>query len=530
MRPARRPTEGEQRVRHDLGLMGVALSLIALPPFVLAVAEMIGGEAVSGGAHALALAPLVLVGAVGAFLSRGEGGGPRRGGGALATLALGWLLAAPLAALPLWLAALLDPAPSATLAAFANPAVALFEGTSGITGSGLSVSRDPSELLPSMQLYRSLMQWIGAIGLLLCGLAVADRSRSAYERHEHQIGAELTTDTLAEEVHSPIGAVWVSYAVLTVLAATAFLLSGMPPWESLNHALAGISTGGFTITADSFQSYGTAPLVAGAGVMVLGALSFGVHVAILGLRPPRRSERPQLWGYLAVLGAGLPLVWLFAVAGAPGALSGAGTQWGRAAFQWTSALTTTGFSAAPLETWSPGGLLLLSFGMFLGACSGSTGGGLKMRRAITITIGIGHRVRAAARDGEDDEDSEDEGDGENDGGSEENDETLSRRVRDSAARLSLLTVVLGAGLLAILLGGPEGAPFSHALLDATAALSTAGLTTGFVGPDLSAGTLLAFCALMLLGRLEVIAMLVLALMTLRRARPSRTRIGRTRSP
>ena len=490
------PPSALARGAHDVGLVVLALGAMGLPAVA---ADLIAGPTPALGGLA-AMSGLALA-AGGAAVRLTPAGEPRGGAEALIAVALGWLACAALAAVPFLVAAHLDPAPTPTLAAFRRPAVAFFEAMSGVTGTGLSVAEDPSVLPASLQLWRSLTQWAGGIGWMLLalmlvaprrGLPGGERSGgSAYARHRPQLGAERTTDALAERTRQPVAVIWAIYLAYTAAAIAAFRLAGMPPWEALNHGLTGISTGGFAVTSDSFASYGPAVLWTGIAVMTVGAVSFAAHAALLALSRPPPSEMRQLRWLGGCLGLGFAAALL--------AARGAGAAPVEVAFDWTSALATCGFLAGPLEGWPVTGLLMLSAGMFVGASSGSTGGGLKMRRFYTIVDGLGHRIRTASRSGEEDEDSDGE------------DETQDERLHDAAARLCFLAAAVALGVIAILALTPGEAPLEDVLLDATAALSTAGLSTGFVGPDLPSGTLLAFSALMWLGRLEVLAVLVTVL-------------------
>ena len=138
---------------------------------------------------------------------------------------------------------------------------------------------------------------MGSIGLLLCGLALADRSRGAYERHEHQIGAERTTDALAQRVRSPVMAIWSSYLALTALATLAFLASapvGAPFEHALIDATAALSTAGLTTGfVGPYLPAGT--LLAFCALMLLGRLEVNalLVLAMIGLRRLRalRSSR-----------------------------------------------------------------------------------------------------------------------------------------------------------------------------------------------------------------------------------------------
>ena len=499
------------RGSRDVGLILLAVGVAGVP--ALALDLLVGptpaapglAAMVAGGAGAGALAS--------SLTARGEA---RRGGEALAAMAFGWLLAAALAAVPFWAAATLAAAPDPTLAAFARPTVALFEGMSGVTGTGLSVATDPSALPASLQLWRSTTQWVGGIGWMMAALVLlaplqgrpgagrgaTSDAASPYRRHLPQLGAERTTDALATMTRDPVAAIWAIYGGLTLAAVVALGAAGMPAWEAVNHALTGISTGGFAVTSDSFEGYDAPILWTTMGIMVAGSLSFAAHLGWLTLRPLDEGERRQAFWFAGGL--------LLAVALALLAARGTGISAREVAFAATSALATCGFVAGPLDAWPVAGSLILGAAMFVGVCSGSTGGGLKMRRMATIADGLGRRIASARAGGETDEDT---------GGDTSMDDY--KRLHDAAARLCFLALAVWVGIVAILLLTPgTDAPLQDIALDAVAALSTAGLTSGFVGPDLPSGTLVAFVALMWLGRLEVLAVLVTVLAAAR-LRPRR---------
>lgn len=490
------------RGARDVGLIVLALGVVCLPALAVDLAHG-PTPALPGLAGLSALG----IGAGTLTLRATPQGEPRGGGEALVAVALGWLLCAALAAVPFWAAAHLDPAPSATLEAFRRPAAAFFEAMSGVTGTGLSVASDPSELVPSLQLWRSLTQWAGGIGWMLLalmllaplrGLPGGGEEGAAYARHLPQLNAERTTDALAQRAAQPVVVIWGIYGAYTAAAVAAFRLAGMPSWEALNHGLTGISTGGFAVTPDSFNSYGPAVLWTGIAIMTVGAVSFAAHAAILTLARPSPSEARQLRWLMGCLAGGFAAALL--------AARHAGATPLEAGFNWVSAIATCGFVASPPGAWPAAGVLMLSLAMFVGASSGSTGGGLKMRRLYTIAEGLGHRVASASESGERDEHTGEE------------DRTQYKRLHDAAARLCFLAGAVAAGLLGLLVFAPGfDAPLEDVLLDATAALSTAGLTTGFTGPDLPSGALLVLAALMWLGRLEVLAVLVTVLAAARLA-------------
>lgn len=446
---------------HDVGL-------VLLVPAVLALTGGAVAWACGEGAAALGFAVTAATGgfAGGALLYGFRAERPRsallaRRSHAPAVVALGWLLAAGLAAVPFLVVGANGSAPATAL--FADPVNALFESMSGLTSTGLTVSSDPGELPRGLQWWRSLLQWVGGIGILYFALALAP------PEHDGSHAPELSEEMHASASGWRLAAIWGIYVVYTVAAAVAFRAVGMPTWEAVNHAMTGIATGGYTVTADSFAGYGRPVHAVGLVVLLLGAVSFGIHyVVLLRGRFGRIVRDVQNRTMAALLVAGTAALVLV--------LAARDIPFADVVFQWTSALLTAGFSTADVAPWGPAALLVLVVGMFIGGASGSTAGGLKQRRAAHLLRGLVRAERASRLA-----------------------PALYQFFRLSAA------LALGTGLLVLL----TGVGWMDALFEATSALSTVGLSVGVTEADLPVGGRLVLIALMWAGRLEVAAVLAL---------------------
>lgn len=382
---------------------------------------------------------------------------------------------------------------SPTLLRFQQLENAFFEGMAGFTSAGLTMSLHPSELPHTLQWWRSFMQWIGGIGVIVLMLTVLRPGADAYWLYR----SEGRQRKILPNLDATVRAIWWIYLIYTAASILLFFLSGMPPWEAINHGLAGISTGGFTITDKSIGSYGMLAQVATLPVMVLGAISFATHHQVL-----RRGEWGKAWRQLQprtlflLLGWGAILLLLenWWYIGSP--------QWMDSIFQWTSALSTTGFGTADLAGWSPTALLLLTLAMIVGGAAGSTAGGIKLTRIAVFFRGLQwHFRRVYSRPHELVR-------------YKLGNEVLSevdanRRVAAAGILVTLWMIVLTAGVIVMLHVAPEEYTLSHVIFETASALSSVGLSTGITHPDLAVSGKLTLAILMWMGRLEIVPVLIL---------------------
>ncbi len=469
-----------------LGLAGVA----AVPGLV----------AVACGDANLAVAFLTtaaLYGGVGWPLRRMSRPPDRRVGSLLATMALAWLVAPCIGAVPF----------AAHFLELGRPAVVIdsaFEAMSGFTSCGLTIVAAPAELPACLQLWRSLTQWVGGLGIAALMLTAMRPSEDGRPIVRAEIGRVFAGGARAAARWS-----WSIYIGLTVLAMVGFLLVGRPWWESLNHALTTVSTGGFSVTNSSVAEVGIGAQVVAATFMFAGALSFQFYHRVLTARALR-----ALWDRRAVALLPLAVMATLLVLALADSESGSRPDAPTAAFECISALATGGFSSTDLRDWSPAMLGVLALLMFVGPMSGSTGGGVKIERVGLVLRAIWWRVsraflpdrprmRVVER--------------------ERMPEDAARLLAESAATLIAVwfVTILGAAFaLTICLG--NDATFAQVWFEVVSALSSVGLSAGITTPDAPAAAKLLLLGLMWLGRLELFAGLFL-LTTVLRAIPKRTR-------
>jgi trk system potassium uptake protein len=409
---------------------------------------------------------------------------------AVEVVAFGWLSCALVGAGVLWGIGVAAPADAADVT-FASPVDALFEATSGITSTGLSVADGiESQLSRTVQWWRTLLQWVGGVGVVLFAAGfghTASRVSTLYE-------AEGRSDDVGGDIRHTVRAIVVLYLGLTVAAVAAFLATEQEPWVAVNHAMTGIATGGFTVTDDSFASFGTTTQLVAMVVIAVGAVSFLAHHLLLVERDVRAwarftPNRAQLtWWAVGIAGLILAARWSDAGLGGTDLL-----------FQWVSAAGTAGFATTTeLATWGPMLFALLIVAMVIGAPSGSTGGGLKLDRVTWVVKDLASHLRggpgrpATLRWG----------------GEIVEADRRRRSVRHAVEMLGLWLLTLAVGTLALWL--LTDAPLRPTLFDAASALSNVGLDAGVVGGDLDTAATLVVTALMYLGRLELLAALVLA--------------------
>ncbi len=421
---------------------------------------------------------------------------------ALITVALGWLLVAAVAAVPFLASARIGAAVSGdvgSVAVFADPWSALFEGMSGFTSTGLTMVDAESELPRALQWWRSVLEWTGGAGVVVFALAITG-GEGGYDLYE----AEGRSRRLGSDVHATARRIWRILLVLTAGSVLLLLAAGASPWVAVNHGLTGISTGGMAITDDSFMGTSVAVRLAGIVVMTAGALSYGSLLLLLGDRDVAgflRLTQVRALGIALGAGAAVVLGVQQVRAGDAGLLD--------AVFLWVSASTTSGFSTNDVAALPVASVLLLLAAMFVGGSAGSTSGGIKLRRAawlgqallrspalVTSSSPDRRRWRADGHDVPPEEGR--------------------RAVVAAAALVAAYAVTLTVGTL--LLSLSTDGTLREVLFDALSALNTVGLSSGLTSSDLAWHAKAELMMLMWMGRLEVIAVAVLLAASVARGR------------
>ena len=261
---------------------------------------------------------------------------------------------------------------------------AYFESMSGWTGTGLTMVVN-EELLPaSIQFWRSLMQWVGGVGVIVLMLAILARpGTGAFSLYM----GEARADRLMPRIVDTVRQIWKIFFIYTIAGIVLLVLVGMPLWDSINHAMTALATGGFSVRDNSIGSYNN-PLfeMAIIPLMLIGAISFVVHNSVFKRRFRELIEDVQnkVLFFLCIGGTILLTAELFLRGPVAESIGGALRF---ASFQFVSAISCTGLQTTDISGFSPSATLLLSVAMIAGGAAGSTVGGIKLIRLILVTKG-----------------------------------------------------------------------------------------------------------------------------------------------
>ncbi|WP_375738359.1 TrkH family potassium uptake protein [Pseudomonas boanensis] len=252
-----------------------------------------------------------------------------------------------------------------------------FETMSGITTTGSTVLTGLDSASPGLLIWRSMLHWLGGIGFIGMAVAILPLLRVGGMRL-FQTESSDWGEKVMPRSHMVAKFILLVYTSLTVIGAFAFWAAGMTPFESINHSMAAISTGGFS-TSDSSLANWKQPAVHWVAVilMMLGSLPFTLYVATFRGHRKALLKDHQVRGFVGFLVASWLVVgtWLWA---------NSENNWMDAvrivAVNITSVVTTTGFALGDYTLWGSFSVMLFFYLTFVGGCSGSTAGGLKIFR------------------------------------------------------------------------------------------------------------------------------------------------------
>jgi len=487
-------------VLRDLGVVLHVPGAMALVSIGVAV---LAGESSAALAFLITALTAFAVGQIlyRAFRSQGE---PLRVANAMIAAVLAWTATPLFAALPFVFMAWSAPAGNGWGEVFVNPLSALFEATSGFTSTGLTMVDHPSQLPHALQWWRSFLQWVGGVGIILATLTVFHPSGDAYRLYF----SEGREQTIGDDVTASVLRMWWIYVLYTGCGATLLWLAGMDAWAALNHAMTAIATGGFSVNDQSIAGYGVAVKLVMVVLMMMGAISFAVHFRLLITRKAGFLHHDaEVHAFAVLLGVGFAALVLenWWSGGAPLVVD--------SLFQWTSALTTSGFQTTDIASWSPTALMALSLAMIIGGMAGATTGGLKLKRVVLLMDAALARVRGVAQHpwrlmehrpitGPDE------------------DVHATRALEAAVIMTGLWLALLVIAVVVMLHVTPVGTPLEHVLLEIASALGNVGLSTGLTHSDMGWASKVTLMTVMWLGRLEIVPVLVFASVTLRWLRNS----------
>ena len=292
--------------------------------------------------------------------------------------ALAWLCVSAVGALPFLI--------SGEIPNFVD---AFFETVSGFTTTGASILTDVEAMSRSMLFWRSFTHWIGGMGVLVLMVAIMPNLSG---RTIHVLRAEMpgpTMGKLSPKLRDTAKTLYLLYIVMTALELVLLVAGGMPLFDSAIHTFGTAGTGGFGMKAASIANYTPYQQWVIAVFMMLFGVNFNLYflLALGRFRSALRSE--ELWTYLVIIFLATALI---AVNVTP--QIGSTSEGIRAAyFQVTSISSTTGFSTVDFDQWPTVSRMILVVLMFIGACAGSTAGGLKVSRLVLLYKTIRREIR-----------------------------------------------------------------------------------------------------------------------------------------
>lgn len=259
---------------------------------------------------------------------------------------------------------------------------AIFETVSGFTTTGASILTDIERLPAGILLWRSMTQWIGGLGIIVLTVAIFPLLGIG--------GIELfvaespgpTSDKVHPRIRETAKRLWFIYAGLTVVLVLLYYVEGMSFFDAMNHALTTMSTGGFS-TKNASMAYFDSPLIQYTAILFM--FLAGTNFTLLYFAFKGRFKR--IWGsdefraYLISL-----ILLVVGIAGAIYYLLPGNVEeiFREAMFQVVSLITTTGYVTADYTAYSNGLTIIFFMMLFMGACAGSTSGGIKFIRHLSF--------------------------------------------------------------------------------------------------------------------------------------------------
>ncbi|GGC91219.1 TrkH family potassium uptake protein [Halopseudomonas salina] len=266
---------------------------------------------------------------------------------------------------------------------------AWFEAVSGITTTGSTVFSGLETLPASLLLWRSILQWLGGLGVIGMAVSILPFLRVGGMRLFHTESSDWS-DKSMPRIQTLARALLVTYLTITAACTLSYWLAGMSPFDAVNHAMTTVSTGGFATDDRSMGRFGSAVLWIATGFMLLGAVPFTMIIGFA--RRPRLAtlNNQQVIGLLGIVAAVTALLTLYLVFQGSHSAFEALTH---SIFNLVSVITTTGYASTDYTLWGPFSVALFFVVMFIGGCSGSTSGGMKIFRFQLSYLFLRSQVR-----------------------------------------------------------------------------------------------------------------------------------------
>ena len=289
----------------------------------------------------------------------------------LAVVALAWIAVSLFGALPFYI--------SGSMETYVD---CFFETVSGFTTTGASILREVEGLDRGILFWRSFTHWVGGMGVLVFVMAIVPMSGDGHGMH--LLRAEVpgpSVGKLVSRMSDSAKILYGIYFVITVLEILLLLAGGMPLFDACIHSFGSAGTGGFSNRNLSVGAYNNAYFDVVIGIfMLLFGINFNLYYFLLTRKFREVFQSEELRTYLAIVAVSVTAITINILH----LYESVGTSLRHAFFQVSSIITTTGFATTDFNTWPTFSKAILVVLMFIGACAGSTGGGIKVARLVIL--------------------------------------------------------------------------------------------------------------------------------------------------
>ena len=371
----------------------------------------------------------------------------------------------------------------------------VFESISGVTTTGATVLTAIEDLPKSLLIYRQLLQWIGGMGLIILVVAIMPSfGIGGSQLFKMDAPGFDSSEKLTPTIRESAAALWKIYIGLTVLCLISYVLAGMDTFDAVSHALSTVSIGGFSTYDQSIGFFNNVYIeIVCIMFMLLSATSFSLHYySIFHGKRLKHFYDPELrFFFLVILGIIIIISFYYLIINN---LDLSSLRY--IIFQTISIVTTSGFVTGEYSLMPGFVPFLLLVGAFIGACSGSVGGGLKAWRVLIIINQAKKEITKIIHP------------------SAVVTTKIGRKVIDASISEKVwgfFTVYVITFIMLLMLVLSSGLDFESAFSAVGATLNNLGPGLGAVSENygsLSTMTKITLCFAMILGRLEIFTLLV----------------------
>ncbi|MCL0067115.1 TrkH family potassium uptake protein [Thermodesulfovibrionales bacterium] len=259
---------------------------------------------------------------------------------------------------------------------------AYFESMAGFTTTGATVLADIEAMPKGILFWRCMTQWIGGMGIILLALAILPMLGGGGMQLFRAEFPEIGVDKLRPRIINTAKALWIIYVGLTSFAAVSYMIGGMSFYDAICHAFTTIAIGGFS-TKNASIAYFESPSIEYTAIffMLLAGINYSFYFYLLRGNISRLWRSNEFKFYLTTIAIAAALVIVATWKTSYESISDAIRY---SLFQVVSLMTTTGYTTADYETWSPFAQIVLIIAMFFGGMIGSTCGGIKQVRILLV--------------------------------------------------------------------------------------------------------------------------------------------------